>query len=263
MDLGLKGKAALVAGGSKGLGKAVALELSKEGARVAICARGRSELSETVEEIRSLTSGEVIGIPADLSVSEQAREFVREGARRFGTVDILVNNTGGPPDRKFLEIEEDSWNLAFRLILLSAITMTREVVPTMMEKRWGRIINLASVSLKQPIEGLILSNTIRIGIAGLAKTLSNELASYNITVNNICPAYTMTERVRKLSVQVAEKKGVSPDDVIQGWESEIPMGRLGKPEEIAALAAFLASERAGFITGVSIQTDGGWYKGVL
>ena len=263
MDLGLRDKVAFVAGGSKGLGKAVAMELSKEGARVAVCARQRPELPAAVEEIRSLTGGEVIGIAADLSISGQARAFIRKGLEHFGTVDILVNNAGGPPDRKFLDIDEDMWNFAFRLNLLSAITMIREAVPKMIEKRWGRIINLASVAVKQPIEGLILSNTIRIGIVGLAKTLSNELASYNITVNNICPAYTMTERVRKLSAEIAGKKGILSDEVIRDWESQIPMGRLGKPEEIAALAAFLASERAGFITGDSIQIDGGWYKGVI
>ena len=262
MDLGLRDKVAFVAGGSKGLGKAVAMELSKEGARVAVCSRERPELPAAVEEIRSLTGGEVIGIAADLSISDQARDFIRKGLEHFGTVDILVNNAGGPPDRRFLDIDEDLWNFAFRLNLLSAIIMIREAVPIMIEKRWGRIINLASVAVKQPIEGLILSNTIRIGIVGLAKTLSNELASYNITVNNICPAYTMTERVRKLAAEIAGKKGASSDEVIRDWESQIPMGRLGKPEEIAALAAFLASERAGFITGDSIQIDGGWYKGV-
>ncbi len=262
MDLGLRDKVAFVAGGSKGLGKAVAMELSKEGARVAVCSRERPELPAAVEEIRSLTGGEVIGIAADLSISDQARDFIRKGLEHFGTVDILVNNAGGPPDRRFLDIDEDLWNFAFRLNLLSAIIMIREAVPIMIEKRWGRIINLASVAVKQPIEGLILSNTIRIGIVGLAKTLSNELASYNITVNNICPAYTMTERVRKLAAEIAGKKGASSDEIIRDWESQIPMGRLGKPEEIAALAAFLASERAGFITGDSIQIDGGWCKGV-
>jgi 3-oxoacyl-[acyl-carrier protein] reductase len=263
LDLGLRDKVAFVAGGSKGLGKAVALELSKEGAKVAVCARQRPELSGAVEEIRSLTGGEVIGIAADVSNSDQARAFIRGGLEHFGTVDILVNNAGGPPDRKFFEIDEDSWNYAFRLNLLSAITMIGEAVPTMIEKRWGRIINLASVSVKQPIEGLILSNTIRIGIVGLAKTLSNELALHNITVNNICPSYTMTDRVRKLSADIAAKRGIRSDEVIREWESQIPMGRLGEPEEVAALAAFLASERAGFITGDSIQIDGGWYKGVI
>lgn len=263
MDLGLKDKVAFVAGASKGIGKAVAIELGREGAKVAICAREHPELPGAVEEIRSLTGCEVIGIPADLSTSEQARDFIRKGLNHFGTVDILVNNAGGPPDKKFLEIDEDLWISAFRLNLISAVTMIREAVPVMMDKRWGRIINLSSVSVKQPIEGLILSNTIRIGVVGLAKTLSNELAPYNITVNSICPGYTMTERVRRLSAEVAVRKGVSAEEIISGWESQIAMGRMGKPEEIAALAAFLASERAGFITGDSIQIDGGWYKGVM
>ncbi|MGA2027248.1 MAG: SDR family oxidoreductase, partial [Syntrophobacteraceae bacterium] len=136
-------------------------------------------------------------------------------------------------------------------------------VPVMMEKRWGRIINMTSVSVKQPIEGLILSNTMRIGVVGLAKTLSNELAPYNITVNNVCPAYIATERVRLLSLDVAEKQGARPDEIIRKWESQMPIGRMGKPDEVAALIAFLASERAGFITGDSIQIDGGYYKGVM
>jgi 3-oxoacyl-[acyl-carrier protein] reductase len=210
VDLGLKDKVAFVAGASKEPGKAVAIELSKEGAKVAICARERPELPKAVEEIRSLTGGEVIGITADLSISEQARAFIRKGLEHFRTVDILVNNAGSPPDRKFLDIDEDLWNSAFRLTLLSAITMTREAVPAMIEKRGGRIINLTSDAVKQPIDGLILSNTIRIGIVGLAKTLSNELAPYNITVNNICPAYTITERVRKLSAEIAGKKALRP-----------------------------------------------------
>ncbi|MFZ2446115.1 MAG: SDR family oxidoreductase [Syntrophobacteraceae bacterium] len=263
MDLGLKGKTAFVAGASKGLGKAIAAELSIEGARVAICAREHPELPRAVEEIRALTGGEVIGIPADLTVAEQAKDFIRKGLEHFGTVDILVNNAGGPPDRKFLEMDEDLWNHGFRLNLLSTITMTREAVPVMIKKRWGRIINMTSVSVKQPIDGLILSNTFRIGVVGFAKTLSNELAPHNITVNNVCPAYTMTPRVRKLSAEIAEKRGITPEEVIAGWESQIAMRRLGKPEEVAALVAFLASERAGFITGDSIQIDGGWYKGVM
>lgn len=263
MDLGLKGKVAFIAGGSQGLGKAVTMEMCREGAKAVICALDDPELPLAVEEIRAATGAEVIGIPADVTVAEQARNFIRKGIEHFGTVDILVNNAGGPPSKTFLEIDDDLWNFGVKLNLMSTIIMTREVVPVMMEKRSGRIINMTSISVKQPIDGLILSNTVRSGVVGMAKTLSNELAAYNITVNNVCPGYTMTERVRSLSVVTAEKEGTTPEAVVQRWESSIPMKRLGTPEEFAALVTFLASDRAGYITGASIQIDGGWYKGVM
>ena len=263
MDLGLKGKVAFVAGGSQGLGKAVAVEMAREGAKVVICGLDDPELPKAVEEIRGATGGEVIGVPADVTDSEQARNFIRKGVEHFGTVHILVNNAGGPPDRTFLEIDDELWMFGVRLNLLSTIIMTREVVPVMKEKRWGRIINMTSISVKQPIDGLILSNTVRMGVIGMAKTLSNELAPFNVTVNNVCPGYTMTERVRKLAIDVAAKKSSTPEAVVKGWEALIPMGRLGTPEEFAALVAFLASERAAYITGASIQIDGGYYKGSM
>ncbi len=263
MDLGINGKVAFVAGASQGLGKTVALEFSREGAKVAICALDDPELPRAVEEIKAATGGEVIGIPADVTDMDQAKGFVRKGLEHFGTVDILVNNAGGPPSRTFLEIDDDLWTFGFKLNLMSTIVMTREAVPIMKEKRWGRIINMTSVAVKQPIDGLILSNTVRSGVIGLAKTLSNELAPYNVTVNNVCPGYTMTERVRKLSEFLAEKQNTTPEAVIRKWESEIPMGRLGTVDEFSALVAFLASERAGYITGTSIQIDGGYYRGIL
>lgn len=263
MDLGLREKVAFVAGGSEGLGRAVAMEMSREGAKVAICALDDPELPKTVEEIKKATGGEVIGIPADLTDAEQARNFIRKGIEHYGTVDILVNNAGGPPSKTFLEIDDDLWYFGIRLNLMSTIIMTREALPPMMEKKWGRIINMTSVAVKQPIDGLILSNTVRSGVIGLAKTLSNELASYNITVNNVCPGYTMTERVRKLAVVTAEKEGTTPEAVIKRWEASVPMGRLGTPEEFAALVTFLASERSSYITGASIHIDGGYYKGIM
>lgn len=263
MDLGLQGKVAIIAGGSQGLGKAVAMEMVREGARVAIGALDDPELPKAVEEISTAAGGEILGIPVDVTNAEEARQFIHKAVEHYGTVDILVNNAGGPPAKTFLEIDDDLWNFGVRLNLMSTILMTREAVPIMMEKRWGRIVNMTSVAVKQPIDGLILSNTVRSGVIGLAKTLSNELAPYNITVNNVCPGYTMTERVRKLAIVTAEKQGTTPEAVIKGWESEVPMGRIGTPEEFAALVTFLASERASYITGASIQIDGGWYKGVM
>jgi 3-oxoacyl-[acyl-carrier protein] reductase len=263
MDFGLRDRIALIAGGSRGLGKAVAMEMCREGARVAICARGDEELQRAVEEIVSTTGAEAIGIPCDLSDPEQARGFVRTGVKHFGTVDILVNNAGGPPSATFLEITDDLWLQGLRLNLMSTINMTREAAPIMVEKRRGRIINITSVAVKQPIDGLILSNTVRSGVIGLAKTLSNELAAYNITVNNVCPGYILTERVRSLAAVVAEREKSKPDVVIKRWESTIPMGRMGTPEELAALVVFLASEKASYITGASIQIDGGYYKGIM
>jgi len=263
MDLGLKGKVALVAGGSMGLGRAVALEFAREGAKVAIGALDDPHLNEAADLIRRETGTEVLAIPADVSDPKQARGVVRRAIDHFGTLDILVNNAGGPPAADFLDIDETLWEKGFRLNLLSTILMTREAVPVMKAKRWGRIINMTSISVKQPIDGLIISNTIRSGVIGLAKTLSNELAPFNVTVNNVCPGFTMTDRVRNLSKAMAEKEGTTPEAIIGRWEASIPMKRLGTPEEFAALVAFLASERSGYITGAAIQIDGGWYKGVM
>jgi len=263
MDLGLKGKAAFVAGGSMGLGRAVALELANEGAKVAIGALDDPHLNEAAELIRRETGSEVLAIPVDVSDAQQAKAVVRRAIGHFGTLDILVNNAGGPPSADFVDIDETLWEKGFRLNLLSTILMTREAVPVMKAKGWGRIINMTSISVKQPIDGLIISNTIRSGVIGLAKTLSTELAPFNVTVNNVCPGFTMTDRVRNLAKAMAEKEGTTPEAIIGRWEASIPMKRLGTPEEFAALVAFLASERSGYITGAAIQIDGGWYKGVM
>jgi 3-oxoacyl-[acyl-carrier protein] reductase len=263
MDLGLKGKVALVAGGSMGLGRAVALELVREGAKVAIGALDDPHLNEAARLIRRETGIEVLAVPADVSDAEQAKAVVRKTIDHYGTLDILINNAGGPPSADFIDIDETLWEKGFRLNLLSTILMTREAVPVMKAKGWGRIINMTSISVKQPIDGLILSNTIRSGVIGLAKSLSNELAPFNVTVNSVCPGYTLTDRVRNLAKTTAEREGTTPEAVIGRWEASIPMKRLGTPEEFSALVAFLASERSGYITGAAIQIDGGWYKGVM
>jgi 3-oxoacyl-[acyl-carrier protein] reductase len=263
MDLGIKDKVALVAGGSQGLGKAVARELAREGAQVAICALKDGSLPEAKDEISKECGREIIAIPADLTQASEAKNCVRQAIERFGSVDILINNAGGPPGSSFLEIDDELWEYGFRLNLLSTIILTREVVPLMKQKRWGRIINMTSISVKQPIDGLILSNTIRAGVIGLAKTLATELAPFNVTVNSVCPGYTLTDRVRNLAQATAQKEGTTAEAVIKRWESSIPMGRLGTPEEFAALVAFLSSTRSSYITGAAIQIDGGWYRGIM
>jgi 3-oxoacyl-[acyl-carrier protein] reductase len=178
-------------------------------------------------------------------------------------VDILVTNAGGPPSLPFAKITDAQWQSAFDLTLMSAVILIRECLPSMQEQRFGRIVNITSVAVKQPLEGLILSNAIRTGLIGLAKTLSNDYAPYNILVNNVCPGVTLTERVKQLSLALAAQKGITPEKVIQDWEAGIPMGRMGKPEELANLVVFLASERASYITGTTIQVDGGYYKGLM
>jgi 3-oxoacyl-[acyl-carrier protein] reductase len=263
MDLGIKDKVALVAGGSQGLGKAVARELAREGAKIAICALADQSLPEAKEQISKECGCEILAIPADLTKANEAKDCVRQTIERFGSVDILINNAGGPPGSSFLEIDDELWEYGFRLNLLSTIILTREVVPLMKQKRWGRIINMTSISVKQPIDGLILSNTIRAGVIGLAKTLSTELAPFNVTVNSVCPGYTLTDRVRSLAQSTAQKEGTTAETVIKRWESSIPMGRLGTPEEFAALVAFLSSTRSSYITGAAIQIDGGWYRGIM
>lgn len=263
MDLGLKNKVAIVAASSKGLGRAVALELAAEGARVAMCSRNRDPIRQAADYVHAETGAEVYYEQVDVTRPDEIRTFVTNTANRFGDIHILVTNAGGPPAGLFVSLRPQDWMHGFHLNLMSVINLCAEVIPYMQRKRWGRIINITSIAVKQPVDGLILSNSIRSGVAGLAKTLSNEMAPYNILVNNVCPGYTRTERVEELSASMAERKGVSKEQIVQGWEENIPMGRMGRPEEFAALVAFLASERASYITGATIPVDGGAVKGLL
>ena len=262
MELGLKGKIAIVAGASKGLGFSIAKMLGLEGARPAICSRDSSNINKACDELKSLGI-DAKAYTADVSIPEEATAFINKVARDFGGIEILVNNAGGPPSMKFEAIDNKAWEEGFRLNLLSTISMIRAAIPSMKEKNWGRIINLTSIAVKQPIDGLIISNTIRAGVIGLAKTLSRELAPYNITVNNILPGYFFTSRVEQLADKLAELKNGSPEEIIESWKNDIPLKRLGDPDEIGHLAAFLASEKAAYITGTSIQIDGGFYKGLM
>jgi 3-oxoacyl-[acyl-carrier protein] reductase len=263
MDLGLKDRVALVCGASKGLGKAVALGLAREGVRLAICSRLEENIRRAAEEISRTTGAEVLPIKADLSVAAEARAFFDQALARYGKVDILVTNAGGPPSLPFLEITDDQWEEAFHLTLMSAAILIREAILRMQAQKYGRIVNLTSVAVKQPILGLILSNALRTGLVGLSKTLASLYGPDNILINNVCPGYTLTERVRELSEVVAQRQNTTPEAVIRGWEREIPLGRLGRPEELADLVVFLASERASYITGATIQVDGGYCQGLM
>lgn len=263
MDLGLENKVALVAAASRGLGRATAMELAREGANLVICARGAEPLERTREAIASATGVEVRAIAADLSQVTDIERVTSEALGAFGRVDVLVTNAGGPPAGPFEQFGWDAWERTVNLTLRSVVELTRAILPGMRERRWGRVINVTSITVKQPVDNLILSNSVRSAVTGFARTLANEVAAEGITVNNILPGYTRTERVEELAQANAAREGVTPRDVLARFEREIPMRRLGEPEEFAALAAFLASERASYITGQSIVVDGGWIRSLV
>jgi 3-oxoacyl-[acyl-carrier protein] reductase len=263
MDLGLKEKIALVAAASRGLGRAVAEELAAEGASLIICARDEKLLNETRDSIATRTGASVLALPTDVTVPGEIKRLVEAGLDKFGRIDILVTNAGGPPAGKFEQLTHEQWEHAVNLTLFSATELVRQVLPGMKERGWGRILNITSIAVKQPVDNLILSNSLRAAVTGFARTLANEVAASGITVNNILPGYTRTERVEELARMMAEKHGITPEQFKAQWEKEIPMGRLGEPQEFAAVAAFLVSERASYITGTSVQVDGGWIRSLL
>jgi 3-oxoacyl-[acyl-carrier protein] reductase len=263
MDLGIKGKVALVAASSRGLGKAVAEELANEGVSLILTARGDEVLQKTCQEIREKTGVSVLGISADLSKTADTERLYREATKQFGRLDILVTNVGGPPAGTFENLSRESWESATSLLLTSVLDLTRTVLPSMKEQKWGRILNITSIAAKQPVANLILSNSLRAAVTGFAKTLADEVAPYGITVNNILPGYTRTERVVHLAETIAANEGIPPEEALSRWEKEIPMKRLGEPKEFAALAAFLVSERASYVTGSSIAVDGGWIRSIF
>lgn len=263
MDLGIKDKVAIVVASSKGLGRATALGLAKEGVKLTICARDRDTLFKTADNIISETSAQVLPIVCDVSKTDEIKNVVKETINKYSKVDILVNNAGGPPTGNFLDFSLEDWQRAVQLNLYSTITFSNEVVPYMKKNNWGRIVNITSYAVKQPVDGLMLSNTVRAGIIGLAKTLSNEFGPYNILVNNICPGRIFTDRITFLANDRAKKQGKSFDKIITEMGSDVPVGRIGKPEELANLAVFLSSQRASYITGTTIQVDGGLTKSLL
>ena len=264
MDLGLKGKVAIVLAASKGIGRASALELAQEGASVVIGSRAQEALTRTAREIEAASQGRVLAVPTDVTRAEDIRNIVATTVRELGRLDIVVNNAGGPKPGTFEMLDEEQWVAAFELNLLSTVRLVREVVPHLRKAGEGRIINIVSTSVKQPIDGLVLSNAVRSGVVGLAKSLSVELAEDNITVNNVCPGRILTDRVRQVyRIEERISAGMSEEEALASVARDIPMKRLGDPAEMGAVVAFLASRQAAYITGTTLQVDGGLVRSLL
>ena len=263
MDLQIKGKTALITASSLGIGRAVAEALIQEECKVAICARNKEQLIKTSEEIKKLYNVEPVWVVCDIKDEKDIDNTVDAVTKSYGPIDILVNNCGGPIAGYFEDLYDENWQTAFELVLLSSIRFTRKVLPDMKEKGWGRIINITSLTVKQPVENLMLSNSLRLAVIGFAKTLSNEVGKYNITVNNIAPGYTLTNRLYSLAKNKAKLTGESHEHILAEMVKDASLGRLARPDEIASVVAFLASEKASYITGTTIQVDGGVIKGIL
>ena len=263
MDYGLKNKVALVAASSRGLGKAVAWALAREGTKLVICARNKKILEETADEILMETGVTVFPLAMDLADPERIDWLVRETMDLFGKVDILVTNAGGPPSGNLDDLDENQWKKAIDLTLLSVIRLTKAVIPAMKEQNWGRIIHMTSFTVKQPFPGLLLSNTIRPAVIGFSKSIAEELAGYQITVNAVCPGHFSTDRQKELLKNNAKRSSVPVKQIENELINHIPLRRIGDPEEFGHLVAFLASEKAGYMTGSTIQIDGGYVKGLM
>jgi len=262
MELGIKGKSVLVTASSRGIGRAVAESLAAEGCQVAICSRDREELLKTAQDIKRKFSFEPIWCVCDLNKPKDIENTVETVNKQLGKIDILINNCGGPEPGYFQELTDENWQNAFDQILLSTVRFSNLLLPNMMLHEWGRIVNITSVAAKQPMDKLMLSNSLRNAVIGFAKTLSNEVAKYNITVNNVAPGYTLTNRIYDLAVNRGKQDNKSHEEVLTDMAREIPMSRLASPDEIASVVLFLASNKASYITGNTIQVDGGLTKGI-
>ena len=257
MELGLSGKVAIVGGASAGIGRAIALGLAQEGCGVAICARREPNLQAAAEEIRRRTQAEVLAIVCDMARHDDILRLVGETVNHFNRLDIVVNNAGGPPTGGLEDLSEEQWQRALNQNLLSAVRTSREALPYLRRAGAGRIINITSVAVKQPMDRLMLSNAARLGLVGMAKTLSREVAAEGITVNNVCPGNIATERLISLFEERARLEGKSFEEIIAEEERRVPTRFLGEPEDVANLVVFLASDKARYITGTTIQVDGG------
>jgi 3-oxoacyl-[acyl-carrier protein] reductase len=263
MDLGLRGRVAVIGGGSKGIGRASALMLAREGARVVIAARGQTALDDATSAIRDETGADVRSVVCDMTSYDDIKRLVAHTVEAFGTIDIVVNNAGGPSLGRFEQHDDAAWQAAFALSLMSVVRLTREALPYLRASDQARVINITSTAVKEPIDGLILSNSVRLGTTGLAKTLSKEFGARGITVNNVGPGLTMTDRIRPVIEAQAKASGRSFEDVASEREARIPLGRMAQPEDVAAMVVFLASAQARHVTGQTILVDGGATSAVM
>ena len=263
MDLGIRGKVAVVAASSRGLGRAVAEALAAEGVSLALCARNERTLTATAASVRERFGVPVLDRAIDVTDPAAVKSLVDETVERFGTVHIGVANAGGPPSKSFAQTTIEDWRCAFELNFMSTLFLVRELLPPMQRQKWGRIVTITSITVKQPTDGLILSNAVRAGVAGLVKSLSNEYARDNILINNVCPGFTATDRLQDVAVAQGAAQGVPPEEIIDRWSRGIPQGRLGRPDELASVVAFLCSEQAAYVTGASLAVDGGAVRGIF
>jgi 3-oxoacyl-[acyl-carrier protein] reductase len=262
MNSGLKNRVAIVAASSQGIGLATAQAFAAEGCRVAMCARNPKVLQEAAEGIRNASGAEVFAEPLDVTDAEAVRRFVDAVAVKFGGVDVCVTNAGGPPAKGFLATTSEDWQKAIHLNLLSTVHFAREAIPHMQRKRWGRIITITSITTKQPVTDLVLSNAVRAGVVGLVKSLANEFGKDGILVNNVGPGFTATDRLKELAKHRSVALQQSEQQVFDGWAADAALRRLGEPQEVADTIVWLASERASYITGQTVLVDGGMYKGL-
>ena len=257
MDLSIKGKNAIVCASSQGLGKSAAVDLAKEGVNLAICSRNKDKINLVKEEIEQTSDVKVVAIEADLSSEKDINALFQAAKKGLKTIDILINNNGGPPPSTFEELTDEDWQRTFNSTMMSAIRLSKLVLPDMKKNKWGRIINISSVSVKTPVNGLFLSNSIRMGVLGWAKALSDEVAPHGITVNSVCPGTTKTERIEQILNAQSESSGKDKSEIEEAMANSIPMLRIGEASDLSALITFLASEKASYMTGLAVQVDGG------
>ncbi|KAA3615041.1 MAG: SDR family oxidoreductase [Calditrichaeota bacterium] len=262
MDLEINNKVAVVFAASKGLGKAAALSLANEGCKVAICSRDADKIKQAAKDISGISGTDVYSEAVDVENKIQIDSFIENVAQKWGTIDILVNNAGGPPVASFEQSQDDEWQKWYNITFMSVVRAIKAALPYLKQNNWGRIINITSSSVKSPIENLVYSNSIRLAVVGLAKTLSLDLGRFGITVHNVAPGYHLTDGLERIIDNKVEH-GQKREDVLKSWSENIPLGKIGEPQDLASLVAFLASGKAGYMSGTTIQVDGGLYPGTL